>query len=517
MNCSHCNEQNRAGAKYCKSCGKRLDHEPRCSTCGQNNRSCAKYCRKCGGELNQSIIKINANQKEVSNHKSPIGYSFKPILIGLSTLSLIGAGIYCYQYYEEYKIHEIEKIRKNEEKITAEKEKIAAEKKEKEDLEKFLSWKTVTEVDRLTDSKSVLISKNSISVSPLWQKTTPSLFLRCKDKFDVHFSFGEKLNQSGNNTSRFIFRFDNDPAMTADWPVTVDGTAAFAPDPVSFEKELKSHHTLLIKFNYYNNSAIAEFNIDKFPAQEISSCIKSISLKPALTQKAIQESSISDKSNSENLVNKNVTEKSNLNDVDRSYKSVSDNVQDNNALLFNYINKILEGAINDDGLAIDNNKHLIEQLPKPLKGNRKEARALNEQALELIRANQLETAATVLQKANQLDPSDSEIIDNYGYALLKSMRLNDAKFALENALLLNPGRATIWASYGEVLAMLNSRDLAVGAYLNTIRFSKDREKTFAFFNKKIEDNENPAVTSVLLKVLTKWNNSSNNETNLFEN
>ena len=68
-------------------------------------------------------------------------------------------------------------------------------------------------------------------------------------------------------------------------------------------------------------------------------------------------------------------------------------------------------------------KRLIEERTEPKKHLTTEAKALNEKALEFIKQQQYETAIPLLEEANQLDPYDIEIMNNFGFVLSKSEQL----------------------------------------------------------------------------------------------
>ena len=53
MICSQCKTENRAEAKYCKSCGKGLQATKKCPLCAENILAEAKKCRFCGSMLAQ--------------------------------------------------------------------------------------------------------------------------------------------------------------------------------------------------------------------------------------------------------------------------------------------------------------------------------------------------------------------------------------------------------------------------------------------------------------------------------
>lgn len=143
--------------------------------------------------------------------------------------------------------------------------------------------------------------------------------------------------------------------------------------------------------------------------------------------------------------------------------------------------QMLEYALNDGGLSrepeIQQAKLQIESLPKPAKGNKKAARAINDKGLALAKAYDFDNAAKMFWEAYQLDSSDVEIIGNLGFAYLKQGNLEYAQQAIINALILSPGRASTWANLGEMFGASGDMAKAAACFSNTYRFSKDRSKT----------------------------------------
>jgi tetratricopeptide (TPR) repeat protein len=151
-----------------------------------------------------------------------------------------------------------------------------------------------------------------------------------------------------------------------------------------------------------------------------------------------------------------------------------------------------------------NIKNILQALPKPNKGNRKGAREINDHALSLIRQEQFSNAAQLLQQASQLDPSDMEIMNNLGFALLKTQQLTQAESVLIKILTYKPDRVSAWENLGHTFALKGTEDtetLALEAYLNSLLFSTDREKTVAYFAKQLEEENQPAVKSAISKAI----------------
>ena len=148
--------------------------------------------------------------------------------------------------------------------------------------------------------------------------------------------------------------------------------------------------------------------------------------------------------------------------------------------LLDYANK--DGGTNHE-TEIEDIKQKIDALSKPIKGERKSARALNDQALSLFNNGQLEEAVKLFSEAKRLDKSDPEILNNLGYALLKQGNIESAEGAILETLAISPGRSNAWQNLGDILGIKNDMPRAVAAYENVYRFSKNRVKTHQFMQK----------------------------------
>jgi Flp pilus assembly protein TadD len=154
--------------------------------------------------------------------------------------------------------------------------------------------------------------------------------------------------------------------------------------------------------------------------------------------------------------------------------------------------RMLDYALVDGGLSheseIQQAKLQIESSPKPIKGNKKAARAINDKGLASSKDYDFNNAVKMFEEANKLDQSDVEIISNLGFAYLKQGDFNLAQQTLITVLTMSPGRAIAWASLGEVFGKIGDVNRAAACFSNTYRFSKDRLKTHQSM-KKLNETE----------------------------
>ena len=129
----------------------------------------------------------------------------------------------------------------------------------------------------------------------------------------------------------------------------------------------------------------------------------------------------------------------------------------------------------------------IEALPKPTKGNRKVARKLNEQGLQLLSSGDTTGAVEILRQAVTADPSDQEITNNLAHSYLQVEKFPEAERELSNTLLIAPRRSAAWADLGYLYAKTSDMTMAVKAFQQAYRFSSNQKKTIEFLHKHEED------------------------------
>lgn len=79
--CPNCGEINNFGAKFCRSCGVKLEETNFCPNCGTKNEPGSKFCSNCGASLSLNTPTMNQNyvNPEMTNTHSAatiIGYIF---------------------------------------------------------------------------------------------------------------------------------------------------------------------------------------------------------------------------------------------------------------------------------------------------------------------------------------------------------------------------------------------------------------------------------------------------------
>lgn len=144
----------------------------------------------------------------------------------------------------------------------------------------------------------------------------------------------------------------------------------------------------------------------------------------------------------------------------------------------------------------------INAFPKPVKGNRKTARALNTDGLAQLRDGAANQAIGTLRQAVDADPADVEIIDNLSYASIKAGDYRSARAAGFAALAIAPSRSSAWANLGIALAETEGENQAVAAFANAYRFSGDATKTIAYLESLSQNDSSLKVRAAAKRALS---------------
>lgn len=135
------------------------------------------------------------------------------------------------------------------------------------------------------------------------------------------------------------------------------------------------------------------------------------------------------------------------------------------------------------------------------RGDRKAARALNQQGLEALQKMDYKVALELLSRAAEADPADVEIASNRAYAIAAAGYMGAALPATHAALLLDPKRTTNWIALAKVFAFNEDVERATRALLLGFEFSGDQAKTVAFFTAKSQDEADPALRDAYRRAL----------------
>ncbi|MBP8019576.1 MAG: tetratricopeptide repeat protein [Hylemonella sp.] len=138
-------------------------------------------------------------------------------------------------------------------------------------------------------------------------------------------------------------------------------------------------------------------------------------------------------------------------------------------------------------------KAQIESLPKPATGDRKSARALNDQGLSALKAKNRSEAVALLSRAVEADPSDAEVVNNHVHALIQAGNIADAELAMPKALMLSPGRSSAWVNLAEMYAQKAQVADASKALIVAFQFSSNKDRTLQYLRTQEVAGDSPAM------------------------
>ena len=145
----------------------------------------------------------------------------------------------------------------------------------------------------------------------------------------------------------------------------------------------------------------------------------------------------------------------------------------------------------------------LDELDKPVQGNRALSRKINAEALAAFNREDYSSALDLFKSAFQENPRDVEIAANYGFTLIKANRLDDALDILSKALILDPRRTSTWTPLAEAYALKGRRSDALSAMWIGYQWSNDREKSVNYYITRIEkeQGQNPQIVDLYTDML----------------
>jgi len=148
-------------------------------------------------------------------------------------------------------------------------------------------------------------------------------------------------------------------------------------------------------------------------------------------------------------------------------------------------------------------KGSIEKIAKPVTGDRKIARPLNEKGLLAFREENYPVAVDLLKQAVAADAADVEARNNYVFALIKTKNIDDAEREIGVCLGLAPGRSSAWANLSEIYAAKGNIQLSSLALIVAFQFSSNKDRTLTFLREKSAATDNTPLAEAAKIALDK--------------
>lgn len=158
--------------------------------------------------------------------------------------------------------------------------------------------------------------------------------------------------------------------------------------------------------------------------------------------------------------------------------------------------QLLGGGLLGEARVLDLKAH-IESLPFVARGDRKQARAANEQGLKWFDAGQYDRAASAFERGLALDAADQEIVNNLAFAYFRAGKMTQAWQAMKRTLALAPARTSAWANIGQMRAAEGDQAASAWSFENSYRFSRKPKLTLAYFEKLKAETDDAILRAAL--------------------
>jgi len=136
-----------------------------------------------------------------------------------------------------------------------------------------------------------------------------------------------------------------------------------------------------------------------------------------------------------------------------------------------------------------------------------EARKLNDEGLATLKNGDVSSAIATLRKANLINPGDTEVAENLGYAELKNSDFASAEKHLIASIVLSPNRASSWASLGSTLASSGEVGDATVCFLMAFSVTRSQEASRRFFTGLASNDPNGKVRDASAAALRLFDSS----------
>jgi Flp pilus assembly protein TadD len=167
------------------------------------------------------------------------------------------------------------------------------------------------------------------------------------------------------------------------------------------------------------------------------------------------------------------------------------------------VETLVAAAIAGDQKKLQQVTEELKSRPRLARGDRRAARQFNEQGLALWQRQRVAEAAPLFRQAHEADPSDAEIAENLGYALLKTGDVAQAEHAILDALALGPERASAWGSLGLIYAKQSKHREGVSCVLTAYRLANNQKRALDVYSRLAATDEDPKVRAMLAEVITR--------------
>jgi hypothetical protein len=179
---------------------------------------------------------------------------------------------------------------------------------------------------------------------------------------------------------------------------------------------------------------------------------------------------------------------------DTAVDKTTNHIEKINVFRSNDLNQLILASYQTNNVKIESIYGKIKLQIQPERGDRANARRLNDLGLLEFKKENFQLAANLFLQGSNADPSDVEIINNYAYSLLRNGQFVDSKNALEKTLLIAIDRSSAWFNLFDLLAIQDEQIPSLcGALLLGLKFVKVPERSMNFIEDQIAKEPNLIV------------------------
>lgn len=166
-----------------------------------------------------------------------------------------------------------------------------------------------------------------------------------------------------------------------------------------------------------------------------------------------------------------------------------------------YIQQMIELAAANDGAGVTAMRQMLEQEPRPAPRDPAAARVALQRGQAALRMEDLNAALAAFQQASHDDPGSADALNHLGLVERKLGRLPDSERDLQQALALEPTRASAWFQLAQVYGLNEDGQRARGALANTYRFAQNPMRAEEILRNIAESEASDTLRAAALETL----------------
>jgi tetratricopeptide (TPR) repeat protein len=166
-----------------------------------------------------------------------------------------------------------------------------------------------------------------------------------------------------------------------------------------------------------------------------------------------------------------------------------------------YIQQMIELAAANDAAGVTSMQQMLEQEPRPIPRDPAAAREALQRGQTALRADDLNAALNAFQQASRDDPGSADAFNYLGLVERKLGRLSEAERDLQQALALEPARASAWFQLAQIYGLTEDSRRARGALANTYHFAQNPMRAEEILRNIAENEASDTLRNAALETL----------------